>query len=135
MLADKEVMQSSAEAAVEVDAQLAILKKELGLAEDEIIRVPFLHTTYSGKSAAYQPGTVNGIYISDTRFGAPDPHGPIVNGKDIFKAGIAEPLQKLGITVDFIEDWDEYHLGIGEVHCGTNSTRKIPEVRWWESGR
>ena len=40
-----------------------------------------------------------------------------------------------GSTVDWIEDWDEYHLGIGEVHCGTNATRKIPEARWWESGR
>ncbi len=135
VLADTEVMKASAEAAAEVDAQLAIIKKETGLTDDEIIHVPFLHTTYDGKSAAYQPGTVNGVYVSDTRFGAPDPHGPMIDGKDIFKTALSEPLAKIGITVDFIEDWDEYHLGIGEVHCGTNSTRKIPETRWWESGR
>ena len=135
VLADTEVMKASAEAAAEVDAQVAILKKEIGLTDDEIIPVPFLHTTYTGKSAAYQPGTVNGIYISDTRFGAPDPHGPTIDGKDIFKTALSEPLAKIGVTVDFIEDWDEYHLGIGEVHCGTNSTRTIPEQRWWESGR
>ncbi|HVH40706.1 MAG TPA: protein-arginine deiminase family protein, partial [Labilithrix sp.] len=135
VLANTEVMQSSAEAAAEVDAQLAVLKKELRLSDDEIIHVPFLHTVYAGKSAAYQPGMVNGVYIADTRFGAPDPHGPVINGKDIFKTAFAEPMAKIGITVDFIEDWDEYHLGIGEVHCGTNSTRKIPETRWWESGR
>ena len=133
LLADTEVMKASAEAAAEVDAQLEIVKKETGLTEDEIIRVPFLHTEYDGKSAAYQPGTVNGVYVSDTHFGAPDPHGPEIDGKDIFKTALSEPLAKLGITVDFIEDWDEYHLGIGEVHCGTNSTRKIPEARWWES--
>lgn len=135
VLADTEVMKASAEAAAEVDAQLAVIKKETGITDDEIIRVPFLHIEYSGRSAAYQPGTVNGIYLSDTRFGAPDPHGPEIDGKDIFKAAFAEPMKKIGITVDFIEDWDEYHLGIGEVHCGTNTTRKIPEARWWESGR
>jgi len=135
VLADTEVMKASAEAAAEIDAQLETIKKEIGLADDEIIHVPFLHIEYAGKSAAYQPGTVNGVYISDTRFGAPDPHGPEIDGKDIFKTAFAEPMKKIGITVDFIEDWDDYHLGIGEVHCGTNSTRKIPEARWWESGR
>jgi protein-arginine deiminase len=135
VLADTEVMTASAEAAAEVDAQLAILKREIGLADDEIIHVPFLHTTIRGKSTAYQPGTINGVYISDTHFGAPDPHGPEIDGKDIFKTALSEPLAKIGVTVDFIEDWDQYHLGAGEVHCGTNATRKVPEARWWESGR
>ncbi|MBX3223462.1 MAG: protein-arginine deiminase [Labilithrix sp.] len=135
VLADTEVMKASAEAAAEIDGQLEVLKTELGLADDEIIHVPFLHINYSGRSAAYQPGLVNGVYVSDTRFGAPDPHGPVINGKDIFKTAFSEPLAKIGITVDYIEDWDEYHLGIGEVHCGSNSTRAIPEERWWKSGR
>lgn len=135
VLADTEVMKASAEAAAEIDAQLAIIKKETGLTDDEIIRVPFLHTAYAGKSFAYQPATVNGIFISDTRFGAPNPHGPEIDGKDIFKTAFAEPMAKIGITIDFIEDWDEYHVGMGEVHCATNATRKIPDARWWESGR
>ncbi|MBX3263348.1 MAG: protein-arginine deiminase [Labilithrix sp.] len=135
VLADTEVMKASAEAAAEIDGQLEVLKEELGLEDDEIIHVPFLHIDYAGKSAAYQPGLVNGVYLSDTRFGAPDPHGPVIDGKDIFKTAFSEPLAKIGITVDYIEDWDEYHLGIGEVHCGTNSTRAIPEERWWKSGR
>ena len=41
-------MQASAEAAAEVDTQLAVLKKELALAEDEIIHVPFLHHARAG---------------------------------------------------------------------------------------
>jgi protein-arginine deiminase len=135
VLADTEVMKASAEAAAEIDAQLEILRTELGLADDEIIHIPFLHTEISGASAAYQPGMVNGVYISDTRFGAPDPHGPVINGKDIFKTAMSDALKEVGVTVDYIEDWDEYHLGVGEVHCGTNSTRQIPEARWWESGR
>ncbi|MBX3214179.1 MAG: hypothetical protein KF850_19245 [Labilithrix sp.] len=24
---------------------------------------------------------------------------------------------------------------LGEVHCGTNATRRVPTTKWWESGR
>ena len=41
------------------------------------LRHPFLHMTVNGYSIAYQPGMVNGLYISDGHFVAPDPHGPI----------------------------------------------------------
>ncbi len=135
VLADTVVMQASAEAAAEVDTQLAVLKREVGLSDDEIVHVPFLHTLIDGKSVAYQPGMVNGVYLSDTRFAAPDPHGPVIDGEDIFKNAMRNALGKLGITVDFLEDWDGYHVALGEVHCGSNATRKIPEARWWESGR
>jgi protein-arginine deiminase len=135
VLADTEVMRASAEAAAEVDGQVAILKREIGLADDEIVHVPFLHTAYQGRSIAYQPGIVNGIYLSPTEFAAPDPHGPMVDGKDIFKVALAEPLGKIGVTVHFVEDWDDYHVALGEVHCGTNTTRKVPVTKWWESGR
>ncbi|MBN9160165.1 MAG: protein-arginine deiminase [Myxococcales bacterium] len=135
VLADREVMQASAEAAAEVDAQLAILKKEIGLTDEEIIKVPFLHTYHAGKSVAYQPGMVNGVYLSDTRFAAPDPHGPRIDGVDIFKAAFEESLGNIGINVNWVEDWDAYHRIFGEVHCGSNTTRRVPEARWWESGR
>jgi protein-arginine deiminase len=135
LLADTDVMSASAEAATQVDAQLDIIKKETGLTDDEIIRIPYLHHTVDGLSVAYQPGTVNGVYISDTHFGAPDPHGPMINGKDIFKEQMTAALATVGVTVDWIEDWDLYHRLVGEVHCGTNSTRKIPDAKWWESGR
>lgn len=135
ILADPEIMEASAEAAVEVDSQLEVLKREVGLRDDELVRVPFLHTIHKSKSVAYQPALVNGLYVSDTRFAAPDPHGPVIDGEDIFKAAFAASLGKLGITVDWVEDWDAYHRIFGEVHCGTNATRAIPEARWWESGR
>ena len=135
VLADTLIMQASAEAAAEVDAQVEILKRETGLRDDEIVRVPFLHALQKGKSVAFQPALVNGLYTSDTHFAAPDPHGPVIGGQDIFKAAFAESLGKLGITVDWVEDWDAYHRIFGEVHCGTNATRAIPAARWWESGR
>lgn len=135
VLSDPDVMSASADAAAEVDGQLAKIKSETGLTDAEIIRIPFLHMTLSGASIAYQPGIVNGVYISDTDFVAPDPHGPVINGQDIFKAAMQDALAPVGVTVHFAEDWDTYHAQDGEVHCGTNSTRAIPTAKWWESGR
>ena len=134
VLADTTVMSGTAEAAVEIAAQIAILKKETGLTDAEIVRLPGLHTTTQGLSYAYVPGMVNGIYVADGHFAAPKPHGPIVDGKDIFEQAMIDKLKPLGITVHFTEDW-EYHAGLGEVHCGTNTRRKIPDTKWWESGR
>jgi len=134
VLADTTVMSGSAEAAVEIASQIAILKKETGLTDAEIVRLPGVHTTTQGLSMAYVPGMVNGIYVADGHFVAPKPHGPVVDGKDIFEQAMIDKLKPLGITVHFAEDW-EYHAGVGEVHCGTNTRRKIPDTKWWESGR
>lgn len=132
VLNDPDIMNASAEAAVKVDAQLQTLKEEIGIADEEIVRIPFLHMDIFGLSLAYQPATVNGTYLSDTDFAAPDPHGPVVKGKDIFKAQMEEALGALGITVHWVEDWDYYHAAMGEVHCGSNAMRQIPQVKWWE---
>lgn len=135
VLADTDVMSASAEAAVEVDAQIAKLKTEVGLTDAEIIHIPYLHMSSRGMSVAYQPGMVNGIYLDDKNFAAPDPHGPSIEGKDIFKSAMETALAPLGITVHWVEDWDTYHRQLGEVHCGSNATRKVPDSKWWESGR
>jgi protein-arginine deiminase len=135
VLSDPDVLAASAEAAVEVNAQIAKLKAETGITDAEIIRVPFLHMTVDGASVAYQPATVNGLYLSEGHFVAPDPHGPVISGQDIFKTHLRQALAAVGVTVHFAENWDTYHVNLGEVHCGTNATRKIPNARWWESGR
>lgn len=135
VLADTTVMTASADAATEIDAQLVKVKAETGLTDDEIIKIPFLHTSMQGGSYAYIPGMVNGVLVSDTHFVAPNPHGPVIDGADIFQKTMTERLAAIGITVDFAEDWDEYHAALGEVHCGSNTRRKIPDTKWWESGR
>ena len=88
-----------------------------------------------GHPAGCQPGLVNGLYMTEKHFVSPDPHGPVIGGKDIFKSAMQQALAPVGITVHFAEDWDAYHRNSGEVHCGTNSTRRIPDAKWWESGR
>lgn len=135
VLADAEVMGESAKAAAEVDAQLAIIKQATGITEAEIIRVPFLHYPSSGFSLAYQPGTVNGVLINPTNWMSPEPHGPVIGGKDIFKTEHEQALAAEGITVRWIDDWNLYHRLLGEVHCATNATRAIPSTKWWETGR
>lgn len=135
VLANTNVMGESARSAVEVDAQLEILKAATGIREDEIIRVPFLHKSEYGASVAYQPGVVNGYVAGDKDFIAPDPFGPVIGGKDIFKADFEQKLATIGYTVRWIDNWDLYHVNLGEVHCATNAARKIPETKWWEGGR
>lgn len=135
VLDDADVMASSARAAVEVDAQIAIVKHETGLTDDAIIRVPFLHQDiYAGTSAAFQPGMVNGVYLADDVFAAPDPHGPLIDGVDPFKAATEAAFGAHGVAVRWVEDWDLYHRNLGEVHCGSNTRRRVSASdRWWEA--
>lgn len=136
VLNDPEVMNTSAWAAAEVDSQLTQIESETGITEADLVKVPFLHQPEYGYAVAYNPGTVNGIYLSDQDFGAPDPHGPVVNGQDIFKKQLEEALAPFGVKVHWIENWNLYHALDGEVHCGSNVTRAIPtDAAWWESGR
>ncbi|MFU8806113.1 MAG: protein-arginine deiminase family protein, partial [Bradymonadaceae bacterium] len=132
-LEHSQIMAATARAAIEVESQLEVLRAEIGLEDDEIILSPFLHEQVWGTSIAYQPGTVNGIALSDDVFGAPDPHGPVIDGEDIFKAEMRESFGRAGVDVHFIENWDLYHVYYGEVHCGSNVRRQIDgENHWWE---
>ncbi len=135
VLASTTIMNESAKAAAAVDAQLAILKAETGVTDAEIIRVPFLYEPTGAGSLAYQPGTVNGVMISPTVFAPPDPHGPVINGKDLFKAHLEAALAVHNIQLHWVEDWNLYHLLSGEVHCGSNAARVLPATNWWETGR
>jgi protein-arginine deiminase len=135
VLDDEDVMGESLASAAEVDDQVAIIKSATGLTEDDIIRIPYLHWTMSGYSVAYQPGTVNGILIDSDNFMPPKPHGPKIEGKDAMEKQFEEAYSTVGMNVRWVEDWDLYHRLLGEVHCGSNATREIPEVKWWETGR
>jgi protein-arginine deiminase len=132
LLANADVMQASAEAAVKVDEQLAILKRETGLTDAEIVKVPFLHEPVMGSSLAHQPGTVNLFVIDERTVAVPDPHGPVINGKDLFKTQLETALAPYQVRVQWVENWNLYHRAAGEVHCGTNAMRAIPSIKWWE---
>lgn len=135
VLQNTEVMEASAEAATKVDAQLAIIKRATGLTDAEIIKVPFLHEPVQGSSLAYQPGTVNLFVIDDKTLAVPSPHGPVIDGVDIFKKQLEDALAPYQYRIRWVDDWNLYHRAAGEVHCGTNAMRAIPSTKWWEVAR
>ncbi|MFD5855569.1 protein-arginine deiminase domain-containing protein [Streptomyces chartreusis] len=82
-------------------------------------------------TSAYVPGAVNGILLSRDRYLAPRQWGPVIGGKDIFTQAVTAAYVKAGMKVSYIDDWYTYHLGMGEVHCGTNTLRDA-SAAWWK---
>lgn len=131
VLDDTDVMAASARAAVEVDAQVEIIVDEIGLDDDELFPLPFLHHELGSGHTAYTPNVVNGLSLRPDAFATSTPHGPVIDGVDHFAADIESVLAPLGVDVHWVESWNVYHTGLGGVHCATNSTRQLPETDWW----
>ncbi|CAM5688581.1 MULTISPECIES: protein-arginine deiminase domain-containing protein [Streptomyces] len=181
-LASRHLVSDNTMAAQRIAANLEILKRETGVTDDEIVRVPALYTrgsmarTEGGDdvrvprltrmggntplpdevkehgqqrwlsrggndsaaaaratvaTSAYVPGAVNGILLSRDRYLAPRQWGPVIGGKDIFTQAVTAAYVKAGMKVSYIDDWYTYHLGMGEVHCGTNTLRDA-SAAWWQ---
>jgi protein-arginine deiminase len=163
-LADGRLLADNALAARKIKENLALLKRETGLSDSEIVRVPTLFRSYGERGSsrkalgrldqrqivsdrfdagtpgtqnvseirrmsAYIPGAVNGIVVSPTRYIAAQQWGPVIGGKDLFGVAVAAVYRKAGFQVDYLDDW-LYHLGSGEVHCGTNTLR-VATAPWW----
>jgi protein-arginine deiminase len=133
VLGNANLMAASQTSDQHIAEGLAILQKEIGLADDEITDMPFLIERTYGASLAYQPGTVNLLFVNGKAV-IPDPFGPVINGVDPFKADLVERLGAIGVEAHFADDWDTFHEGAGEVHCGTNASRTM-NLAWWETGR
>ncbi|MEI5103490.1 protein-arginine deiminase domain-containing protein [Streptomyces sp. PmtG] len=163
-------------AAERIEANLDILKRETGVTDAEIVRVPGLYARDGQESgglsssrklrrlgpdslrkfnqlrgdesraerpaggsaarraawqnSAYIPGAVNGVLLSPTRYLAPQQWGPVIGGKDIFTEAVTSVYAKAGFGTSYIDDWYTYHIGMGEVHCGTNTLRDT-SAPWW----
>ncbi|MGX1885956.1 protein-arginine deiminase domain-containing protein [Streptomyces sp. NPDC055287] len=81
-------------------------------------------------TSAYVPGAVNGIVLGRNRYLAPRQWGPVIGGKDIFTSAVNAAYSGAGMKVSYLDDWYTYHLGAGEVHCGTNTLRDA-SAAWW----
>src|SRR5262245_4243961 len=124
-LADVDLMQWSQEAQTEIDANVQKLMQEVGLTNDEVIKMATLSEavayptgnpnapySYEGK-VAWQPGTVNSLVFGDYMV-LPDPFGPAIGGADPFKKDIQDRLGTSanqlghdghGLKVYFTDDW------------------------------
>ncbi|MFD5231844.1 protein-arginine deiminase domain-containing protein [Streptomyces qaidamensis] len=179
-LASRHLVADNEMAARRIAANLEILKRETGVTDEEIVRVPALYTrdsealTADGQevpvprltrmgagsdlvdslreqgqqkwlaenparraaapatvtTSAYVPGAVNGVLLGRGRYLAPRQWGPVIGGKDIFTEAVTAAYQRVGLKVSYIDDWYTYHLGMGEVHCGTNTLRDATAA-WW----
>jgi len=107
------------------------LQAEFGLAAGDFTSVPVLFDRVgpNGECDALTPDLVNGAVYQGT-FIAPDDFlyvapavSPFQNYFDAVTAGI--------VPVTYIDDWDFYHLRLGEVHCGSNEQRELPPPAQW----
>ena len=116
-----------------------------GLSDEEVIRWPsiFEEVVEPGFGAcgglALVPGSVNLLLVNE-----PDGSSVAVMADPFFRADGAaasqdpfiqeyERLLPEEVKPVWVDDWDVYHLGMGEVHCGTN-TRRTQDIEWWTEG-
>ena len=116
-----------------------VLMQELGLDEADVIRAPSLFEPVSGcGAAALIPGMVN---LTVANFANEVPRLFIADpflrsnlgsqGSDPLIAAFSASMPA-GLQLHYVDDWDVYHMGLGEVHCGSN-TRRTPIEPWWAS--
>lgn len=117
-----------------IDGMRAVLTAELGLGAADIVEIPsiFMPNPKTPPLAdALVPGMVNMLVINGHCI-VPKPFGPIVSGVDRFEEDVRHQLTPLGLTVSFLDCWEEYHVNLGEVHCATNTLRQRGPAAWWE---
>ena len=115
--------------------------RELGLTEEDIIYMPSLFEEPQGCGqyvAALIPGMANlivsqangepTVFLADPFLredSADQSTDPMIEYvRDIFPSDL---------NLVFLDDWSVYHMGLGEVHCGSNVMRTAP-TEWWENG-
>jgi hypothetical protein len=121
----------------DLDGVKATMKAALGLADPDIVELPSLFMPNPGvppRADALTAGMVNMLVINRHCI-VPKPFGPQGGGppaEDLFERDVRAKLTPLGLTVNFLDCWDEYHIWLGEVHCSTNTLRTAAPVRWWD---
>jgi len=133
ILGDELLLEFNQMAQTRLDATLIHLREEFGLIDEDIAFVPTLFEPdeqWGSYAVALVPNMVNSLVLGSL-FVAPDPHGPIIDGVDPFKAALRERLKPYSQVVEFVDNWYPYHVWSGEVHCGTNATRLPLNLEWW----
>ncbi|TQV93586.1 peptidylarginine deiminase [Cordyceps javanica] len=72
---------------------------------------------------------INGIVLLDRKVVAPNPWGPVIDGKDILVEATNAAYAKVNFTIEYIDDWHLYNGG-GGPHCATNTLREMT-AQWW----
>jgi protein-arginine deiminase len=105
------------------------LMAALDLTEDRILELPVLFRNLGPsvwQASALTPNLVNVASLGELVL-APDPFLPP------FRENAAESFAALGLEVEWLDDWREYHALLGNVHCATNERRRPFAAAWWEA--
>ncbi|NXJ85934.1 PADI3 deiminase, partial [Trogon melanurus] len=87
-----------------------ILKRALGLSEQDIIDIPQLFCGDVATGAeAFFPDMVN-MLVLGKHLGIPKPFGPLVGGQCCLEERVRALLEPLGLTCTFIDDFFSYHV-------------------------
>lgn len=99
---------------------------------------------FPGKNNGFRTGALTAdmpnMFVGNNRLYVPKPFGPWIeapghdmaaardedkNGYDLFEQDLKTKLATAGVTHTcvFIDDWNDYHVAHGEIHCGTNELR------------
>jgi protein-arginine deiminase len=131
-LNDKDLMAAQEVVQEKIDAVRRTLQEGLGIADSDIIEIPVLFNSspkwFPGRYFAETVNMVNSLLIGNELI-VPDPHGPIVDGKDVLLEAVKDRLEPLGCRVRPVDNFYPYHRYGGEVHCGTNATRRPADLK------
>jgi protein-arginine deiminase len=109
-----------------IEPNIDLLKSELGLREEDFIRVPSLFDKYG---VSIVPNMVNSTILNGHIL-IVAPNGPLIDGKDQLEEEMRKLLSGLPLEPHFI-DARQYHKWGGEVHCATNVRREGFPKPWW----
>ncbi|XP_054435593.1 protein-arginine deiminase type-1 [Pteronotus mesoamericanus] len=130
MLADRRLRRDSLHVQKCIDWNREVLKRELGLTEQDIVDIPQLFYLQGPYAEAFFPDMVNMVVLGQ-HLGIPKPFGPLINGRCCLEEKVRSLLEPLGLHCTFIDDFLSYHKLLGEIHCGTNVRRQPFPFKWW----
>lgn len=89
-------------AAAKIEETLGVLLRETGVRD--VVRVPALfehipaldQTIAKPGAGGLLPTAVNGVVLDQRRYLAPDPHGPLLGGRDVFRDAVVAAYGKRG---------------------------------------
>ncbi|OKL49816.1 hypothetical protein BSR29_02390 [Boudabousia liubingyangii] len=120
-----------------IQKNIDIIKKETGITDADIIRVPVFYRaevddddpngvnldakTYA---ADFIPNAVNGVVANNKTFIAPRQFGPVIGGKDLYQEAVEKAFAQAGMKVLYADTYRTLYVHGGELHCGTNAIRE-----------
>ncbi|KAL2369322.1 hypothetical protein RJ035_007555 [Blastomyces gilchristii] len=101
LLLQNELIEANANFSERIKATVDVLKCKTGIKDADNTHERSGSHKYAG---SLYPATINGLVLSDTEYLAPNPWGPVVNGRDIMADAVSEVYGGLGFKVSFVDD-------------------------------